>query len=61
MLRIHFTRDDVARTRIAPVPDPLWELVMGLHLLRPQPGDLLFRDWRRTAAAAIRRPRWATG
>lgn len=54
MLRIFFTSDDVARTRIAPAPDPLWELVMALHLLRPQPGDLLFRDWRRTATAAIR-------
>jgi DNA-binding transcriptional ArsR family regulator len=55
VLRIYFSTDDVARTRIAPAPDPLWELVMSLQLLRPQPGDLLFRDWRRTAGAAIRR------
>jgi DNA-binding transcriptional ArsR family regulator len=54
VLRIYFTSDDVARTRIAPAPDPLWELVMALHLLRRQPGDLLFRDWRRAATAAIR-------
>jgi DNA-binding transcriptional ArsR family regulator len=54
MLRIFFTGDDVVRTRIAPAPDPLWELVMSLHMLRPQPGDLLFRDWRRTTVAAIR-------
>lgn len=55
VLRIYFTTEDVARTRLAPAPDPLWELVMALHMLRRQPGDLLFRDWRRTAAAAIRR------
>jgi DNA-binding transcriptional ArsR family regulator len=55
VLRIYFSSEDVARTRIAPAPDPLWELVMSLQLLRPQRGDLLFRDWRRTATAAIRR------
>jgi DNA-binding transcriptional ArsR family regulator len=55
MLKIYFTSDDVARTRIAPAPDPLWELMMGLHMLRPQPGDLLFRQWRQTAGSAIRR------
>ncbi|MBP2329302.1 DNA-binding transcriptional ArsR family regulator [Kibdelosporangium banguiense] len=54
MLRICFTSDDIARTRIAPAPDPLWELVMSLHMLRPQPGDLLFRHWRRTIGPAIR-------
>jgi DNA-binding transcriptional ArsR family regulator len=55
MLRIYFTSDDVARTRIAPAPDPLWELVMGLQMLRPQRGDLLFHRWRHTASATIRR------
>lgn len=53
MLRIYFTSDDVARTRIAPTLDPLWELVMALQLLRGQRGDLLFRDWRRAATVAI--------
>lgn len=57
MLRIVFTSDDIARTRIAPAADPLWELVMSLQLLRPQPGDLLFAGWRRTAAAALREAR----
>ena len=55
MLRIYFSSDDVARTRLAPAADPLWELVMSMHMLRPQPGDLLFRRWRQTAGAAIRR------
>ncbi|HEX6353132.1 winged helix-turn-helix domain-containing protein [Actinophytocola sp.] len=55
MLRIFFTSDDVARTRIAPGPDPLWELVMSLQLLRPQPGDLLFRPWREAVRQAVGR------
>lgn len=55
MLRIYFTSDDVARTRIAPAPDPLWELIMALQMLRPQEGDLLFREWRSTVRATIRR------
>jgi DNA-binding transcriptional ArsR family regulator len=55
MLRIHFTSDDVARTRIAPTADPLWELVLSLQMLRPQRGDLLFRGWRRGTGSAIRR------
>jgi DNA-binding transcriptional ArsR family regulator len=57
MLRIFFTSEDIARTRIAPAADPLWELVMSLHMLRPQPGDLLFKGWRRTTATALRQAR----
>jgi DNA-binding transcriptional ArsR family regulator len=55
MLRIYFTTDDVARTRLAPGPDPLWELVMSVHMLRRQPGDLLFAQWRQATGPAIRR------
>lgn len=54
MLRIYFTSDDVARTRIASGPDPLWELVLALQMLRPQPGDLLFTGWRREVAEVLR-------
>ncbi|GGO69348.1 ArsR/SmtB family transcription factor [Nonomuraea cavernae] len=54
MLRIYFTSDDIARTRIATGPDPLWELVLGLQMLRPQRGDLLFTAWRREACRAVR-------
>src|SRR2546430_3744573 len=42
MLRIQFTTEDVAHTRIAPRADPLWELVLAVHMLRRQPGDELF-------------------
>ncbi|WP_132121736.1 ArsR/SmtB family transcription factor [Actinocrispum wychmicini] len=35
---IHFTREDLARTRISGSPDSLWELVLSLHRLqRPRP------------------------
>jgi DNA-binding transcriptional ArsR family regulator len=55
MLRIVFNTDDIARTRIAAAPDPLWELVLSLHMLRGQRGDLLFGQWRRDTATAARR------
>lgn len=57
MLRIFFTSEDVARTRIAPGPDPLWELVLALQMLRPQRGDLLFVGWRREVVARLHRAR----
>lgn len=55
MLRIFFTADDIARTRLATAPDPLWELVLSVQMLRGQRGDLLFSGWRRETAAALRR------
>lgn len=55
MLRIYFTADDIARTRLAASPDPLWELVLSLQMLRGQRGDLLFSRWRRETARALRR------
>jgi DNA-binding transcriptional ArsR family regulator len=53
VLTIRFTSDDVARTRLAAAPDPVWELVLALQMLRPQRGDLLFSSWRRDARAAM--------
>lgn len=55
MLRIYFTSEDVARTRLAPGLDPLWELVLAAQMLRPQQGDLLFAGWRRATVAVLRR------
>lgn len=54
MLRIYFTSDDLARTKIACAPDPLWELVLSLQMLRPQRGDALFVPWRRNVRSTIR-------
>ncbi|WP_017595542.1 ArsR/SmtB family transcription factor [Nocardiopsis potens] len=45
MLRIHFTDADLARTRVADSPDPLWELVMSLHRLQNRQGRSGLADW----------------
>jgi DNA-binding transcriptional ArsR family regulator len=47
MLRIHFTSDDLARTTIAARSHPLWEVLLSLHLLQTQAGELVFGAWRR--------------
>ncbi len=47
-LRVHFTREDLLRIRVADSPDPMWESVNGLHLLQSGQGELLFRSWRRS-------------
>ncbi|WDZ86940.1 ArsR family transcriptional regulator [Micromonospora cathayae] len=57
MLTIHFSREDVLRTRVAPAPDPLWELVLSLHLLQERGPDPLIGGWRRTVAGRLRRER----
>jgi hypothetical protein len=31
-LRLVFNRDDLARVRLAEAPDPMWELVLSVHL-----------------------------
>jgi DNA-binding transcriptional ArsR family regulator len=56
-----FTSADVARTRIAQRADPLWELVLAMHLLRRQSGDLLFTEWRRQAVHALRAAKLGAG
>ncbi|OEV09874.1 ArsR/SmtB family transcription factor [Streptomyces nanshensis] len=55
MLRIHFTGTDLARTHVAEGPDPLWETVFSLHMLRARYGRLPFADWRRRVRAELRR------
>lgn len=47
MLRIHFCADDLARTRIAPGPDVMWEIVLSLQLLQNREGAVVFDRWRR--------------
>lgn len=54
MLRIFFTSDDIARTRLAAGPDALWETVLSTHVLRGQQGDPAQATWRRTATAELR-------
>ncbi|WP_051432829.1 ArsR/SmtB family transcription factor [Promicromonospora kroppenstedtii] len=46
MLRFHFTADDLARVRIAPGPDPMWETLLSAHLVNQRSGSMLFEPWR---------------
>ncbi|MEW2383154.1 helix-turn-helix domain-containing protein [Micromonospora sp. NPDC047707] len=53
MLRIYFTGEDILRTRVAPAPDPLWELVLSLHLLQGRSRDPLMSTWRRSVTRRL--------
>jgi DNA-binding transcriptional ArsR family regulator len=55
VLRIVFSGEDLARTRVAPYPDPVWELVLSLHLLQDRGWDDPMRGWRRTVQDTLRR------
>ena len=46
MLRIHFTADDFARTTLAPGPDPMWEILLSLHMLQVEDGPVAYGAWR---------------
>ena len=47
MLRIHFTAQDLIRTTLATEPDPLWEVLLSLHLLQDNGAELVYGKWRR--------------
>ncbi|MFI9047761.1 hypothetical protein [Streptomyces sp. NPDC053427] len=49
MLRVHFTAQDLARTRVAEGADPLWETMLSLHALRAGRPDPALAAWRRHA------------
>src|SRR5262245_10341965 len=51
MLRIHLTPEDLTRIRIASAADPLWEIVLSLHVLHGRYGEVAFGAWRRSARA----------
>ncbi|MFI9485167.1 ArsR/SmtB family transcription factor [Promicromonospora sp. NPDC052451] len=46
MLRFHFTSDDLARVRIAPGPDPMWEVLLSAHVVNQRPSVPMFAAWR---------------
>ncbi|MFI7606581.1 ArsR/SmtB family transcription factor [Micromonospora sp. NPDC049366] len=54
MLKIYFSGEDILRTRVAPAADPVWELVLSLHLLQGRSRDPLMATWRRTVARGLR-------
>jgi DNA-binding transcriptional ArsR family regulator len=53
MLRIHFTDADLARTRVAAAPDPLWEICASLHRFQSRQGRWAYADWHRTAGPRL--------
>ncbi|MFG3302064.1 ArsR/SmtB family transcription factor [Micromonospora chersina] len=54
MLKVVFSREDILLTRVAPAADPVWELVLSLHLLQGRGRDPLLTEWRRTVARGLR-------
>jgi DNA-binding transcriptional ArsR family regulator len=44
-LTIHFTAEDLARTEVAPEPDPLWEMVFSQDRLADPDPPVVFRPW----------------
>lgn len=57
MLRIVFTAGDLARTRVAGAPDPVWELILSLHQLQGRSRDPIGSGWRREVTGSLRRQR----
>ncbi|PYC75764.1 transcriptional regulator [Micromonospora arborensis] len=54
MLKIHFSGEDILRTRVAPAADPVWELVLSLHALQGRNRDPSTASWRRTVSRGLR-------
>ncbi|MFD7758737.1 ArsR/SmtB family transcription factor [Streptomyces microflavus] len=54
MLRIHFTARDLEYVRIAPGPDPLWEIVCSVCRLQTDEGRIAFGPWRRAVTPLLR-------
>ncbi|MER5887630.1 helix-turn-helix domain-containing protein [Streptomyces sp. NPDC001941] len=52
MLRIHFTSEDLRRVVVADEPDPLWDVLLSLHMLQERDTSLTFDEWRRRTRAA---------
>ncbi|MFJ8577067.1 ArsR/SmtB family transcription factor [Micromonospora sp. NPDC093277] len=55
MLKVIFTCEDILRTRVAPTADPIWELVLSLHLLQGRRRDPLLSEWRRSTTHNLRK------
>ncbi|MFK3981010.1 ArsR/SmtB family transcription factor [Micromonospora sp. NPDC050397] len=55
MLRIFFSSEDITRTRVAAVADPIWELILSLHLLQGRTHDPVMSGWRRDVYRGLRR------
>ncbi|MEV8412767.1 ArsR family transcriptional regulator [Streptomyces niveus] len=54
MLRIHFTDVDLARTRLASAPDPLFEIAASLHRFQSRRGRCAYAGWCRDSRVRLR-------
>ncbi|WP_262849523.1 helix-turn-helix domain-containing protein [Mumia quercus] len=54
MLRIHFTELDLARTRLAAAPDPMWEIASSLHRFQTREGRWAHGRWHDQAVHTLR-------
>lgn len=53
VFRIHFECSDLARTTIAQEPDPLWEVLLGFHMLQVDEEPAVYGAWRERARAGL--------
>lgn len=51
--RIHFGCADLARTTIGREPDPLWEVLLGMHMLQTDDEPAVFGAWRQRSLARL--------
>ncbi|MFI9388324.1 ArsR/SmtB family transcription factor [Kutzneria sp. NPDC052558] len=58
-LRVHFTAEDLLRTRVLTEPDPMWELVLSLHHLVPAGEPDRHAAWRRDVGPRFADPETA--
>lgn len=52
-LRIHFSNRDMDRVTVDDAPDPLWELLLSLHMLQSDDGPDVFGQWRNQARETV--------
>ncbi|MCX5008992.1 helix-turn-helix domain-containing protein [Streptomyces sp. NBC_00638] len=55
MLRIHFTTEDLLKTRVVSAPDPMWELVLSVFRLRRRLAVARYEPWYRQVKAEAAR------
>ncbi|TVT17241.1 helix-turn-helix domain-containing protein [Amycolatopsis acidiphila] len=55
-LRLHFTAEDLARTRIVAEPHPMWELVLSLQKVRSVRPHARYAEWREHSLPRLGEP-----
>ncbi|PSK98378.1 ArsR family transcriptional regulator [Murinocardiopsis flavida] len=59
MLRFHFSDDRREPVASAPAPDPMWEVLLSLHLLLGAAGGTAYERWRAGVYARMTPGMWA--